>query len=178
MLTDEQKHDIGNYVRQILSSGIVDKKVGDTPLEAYDLVNKKYVDNRPCGVAPGTNTTIGASYTPTLIPITTPTILNGVTYQTGAGFKIQAAGNYLVLGVAYYNNPNQIGIYESMIYVNGLSVAKGYTLCYSSGLEVAPLTAQILALNAGDIVELYGQQQGSNTQTVLGANSYLSIVKV
>lgn len=51
MLTDEQKHDIGNYVRQILSSGIVDKKVGDTPLEAYDLVNKRYVDNSVAGVS-------------------------------------------------------------------------------------------------------------------------------
>jgi len=175
MLTEEQKHDIGDYVRKILSSGIVDKKVCDTPLEAWDVVNKRFA--YATASAPCLNTTVAATYSPTLVPISTPTFLNGITYLSGSGFSVQVSGQYLVMGQAYFS-PTQTGTCEAMIYVNGIQRAIGYAYCSSAYLFTVPFVAQILNLNAGDNVQLYAAFSNSSTQTVTGANSYLSIAKV
>ena len=127
--------------------------------------------------APGTNTTIGASNTPTLIPLATPAFIQNVTYVTGGGFKIITAGQYIVTGVAYFGNPGAATV-RTMVYVNGAAVLTSYETLSGSGIISNKNVTGILNLHVGDNVQLYGETSSGSTATVTGANSYLSLAMV
>jgi len=173
--TPDQKSEIEGIVKNLIAHGIVDKKVCDTPLESYDVVNKRFV--YAPGSAPMQNTTVSASNTPTLVPIGTPAFANGITAITNGGFQIVTGGQYLVIGSVYYGNPGAATV-RALIYVNGVLVLSNFQTLSGSGIIGSPTAVGILNLNAGDNVQLYGETSSASTVAVTGANSYLSICKI
>ncbi len=182
MISPEDKIEIQGIVKGVMAHGIVDKKVCDTPLEAYDVVNKKYADSNSkssvnaSGVM--SDTTVQASFTPTLIPLASTTFANGIIANIGTGFKIVTAGQYLAVGLAFFGGATDASQYRTMIYVNGLAVLTKYQYNGASYNYVDAIAVGILNLNAGDNVQLYGETGSASTKSVTGANSYLSICKV
>ena len=177
MISQDDKSEIVQIIRDILAHGITDKKVCDTPLEFYDVVNKGFVYAAASGVM--SDTTVATNPTPTLIPIASATFADGITPIIGGGFKIVTAGKYLVIGSAYFNAPNTTTVYQAEIFVNGVSVIVNSTFGQTGGREITPTAIGILNLNAGDNVQLYGAT-GANflTNTVMGASSYLALCKI
>jgi len=182
MISPEDKIEIQGIVKGVMAHGIVDKKVCDTPLEAFDVANKKYVDSNSkssvnaSGVM--SNTTVQASFTPTLIPLASTTFANGILAYVGTGFKIVTAGQYLVVGLAFFGTSTDASQYRSMIYVNGVVALTKYHYNGASNNYCDPLVVGILNLSAGDNIYLYAETGSASTKAVTGANSYLSICKV
>jgi hypothetical protein len=182
MFTPDQKSEIQTIVRQLLSSGIVDKKVSDIPTDYFDVAIKGYVDNAGAaasGIGSGT-TTVQATFTPTKVPIVTKSFANGITFDSGNGrFKISSAGQYLLIGFAYFSNPSTADVsYQSMVYQNGSKVCASYSAPHATGVVVAVPAVIIVNCAVGDYIELYAQTGSSSTQPVSGSLSYLSIAKV
>lgn len=175
MFSLEDRLEVEAIVKNILAYSIKSKKTGDTPREKYDLVNKGFT--YATASAPGMNTTIQASFSPTLIPLSTATFISGVTLLTGGGFKIVTGGQYLVIGVAFFNNPSTVSKFDTLIYVNGVMALDAPAYNTATGNYTAPFVAGILNLKTGDNVQLYGETGSASTQTV-STSSYLSIAKV
>lgn len=127
--------------------------------------------------APGTNATIAASNTPTIIPLATATILNGIFQSSGAGFKIAVAGNYLAFGVAYFNSPGAATV-RTLIVVNGAVILTSFDTLSGSGITSNKNVIGLLQLNSGDNVQLYGETSSGSTINVLGTGCYLTLIKI
>lgn len=180
MLSPEDRQQVDSMIRTILATDIVQKKVGDTPLEAYDLVNKKYADSQG-GVSAsgvGSNASIAGSNVPTLVGLASSTFANGITFQAGGGYKIVTAGQYLVIGLVYYTNPGTAAV-RSTIFVNGAATSvTAIGNSPGSGFIQTPVAVGIITVNAGDNVQLYGETSAAGGATATGTNSYLALTKV
>lgn len=128
-------------------------------------------------LAVGTNTTVAASNTPTLIPLASGTFVNGITLNIGAGFTIVTAGIYLAIGSTFYSSPGAVTV-RSSVYVNGAKAFETFGTQSGSGITFNTPAVGLLSLNVGDNVQLYGETSGGSTVTVVGASSYLALTKV
>ena len=128
----------------------------------------------------GTNTTVAASFTPTVVPIASSTFADGITYDsTNKRFTITKAGKYLVIGFAYFSNPSTADVsYQTMIYQNGSKVAASYSAPHATGVIVVAPAAIVISCAANDYIELYAQTGSSSTQPVSGVLSYLSVAMI
>lgn len=185
-MTIQDRREIESIVKKILSESIVQKKTGDTPLEAFDLVNKRYVDGKSSsslnGRSHGTATTsIPGGFTPTRVDYNANDFANGITWDgINHRFKAIKAGQYIVTASVGYNGANANNQYEIAIYQNGGQVDAARQQASVGGSVLNINVTDILNLAVNDYVEAYTQHGDAGAVNIFNSSVYtwITIAKV
>ncbi len=184
MFNPQQQSDIEQIVRQMLATGITDKKVGDTPLEDYDLTNKKYVDANS-GVSiygrshASGSTSVSGGYSAIKVTLAANDFVSGITWDAvNYRFTCLKAGTYLVCGSISFYNTTDGDPYVIMFYKNGSEVTECRQTAGGTSVLTMPNITDVMELNVGDYVELWAMSLPSSTVLSSAISTFLSIAKI
>ena len=155
MFSPQDTSEIQKIVRQVLATEISTKKVNDTPLEAYDCANKKYVDGKSAKIVTG-----GSSWT--LTSSGTQTIAHGLGYTPSfVEFEGFGYGSVTLSWIGTWNPSSQS--YVCQVGSNGQAGTSLFAFFVDgSGHE----TGAVITVNATNIILTWTAYSGGVSGTV------------
>lgn len=172
IITNELKNAIRDEIKRYFLD-VNEKKVNGTPLEAFDVVNKTYVDNKTGARMSFDSKTLSSSDVLTLLTGTLDYSM-GVTVDGSTGkFTIVSSGYYLIVAVINWANDSGNTYWEANLYKNGSSSGR---LVWGRAGNTELVLIDRQNLSAGDYLQMYAQVTTTNFAAVTG--SWFFIVKV
>ena len=186
MIQDQQlKNDILDLIDARLKTAVV-KKTGDTPLEEYDLVNKKYVDSNAVGISGkltmGGNQSINSG-NETLVNFDTSGFTPiGITVDaTNKKMTILTAGKYLITVKLVYSATVDNKSYQLRIKKNGttnISISWATSSVVLGTYYSQIVVSDVFNLAVNDYIEIYAYHIAGVAQNIgVTGSEYFTITK-